>query len=89
MKWVVDCSFAAALFLPDETSGRVRDFFSGLSEEDELVVPALWRYELGIKHHLTSYDAAYLALAMRIDAGLATLDKKLLKAAKACKLITY
>ena len=46
MRWVVDCSFAAALFLPDETSGHVRDFFSGLSEEDELIVPVLWRYEL-------------------------------------------
>lgn len=36
---------------------------------------------LGRKHKLTSYDAAYLELAMRRGAALATLDKNLRKAA--------
>ncbi|MDQ7054324.1 MAG: type II toxin-antitoxin system VapC family toxin [candidate division KSB1 bacterium] len=46
MKWVVDCSFVAALFLPDEASDSVDQFFSKLSAEDELIVPTLWQYEL-------------------------------------------
>ncbi len=33
-------------------------------------------------HHLTTYDAAYLDLAMRLQLPLATLDKDLRKAAK-------
>jgi predicted nucleic acid-binding protein len=36
---------------------------------------------LGRKHKLTSYDAAYLELAMRRGVALATLDKNLRKAA--------
>jgi predicted nucleic acid-binding protein len=38
---------------------------------------------LGRKHRLTSYDAAYLALAMRRGMALATLDRDLRKAAGA------
>jgi predicted nucleic acid-binding protein len=34
-------------------------------------------------HRLTVYDAAYLELALRVDAPLATLDKKLAAAADA------
>jgi predicted nucleic acid-binding protein len=34
------------------------------------------------KHKLTSYDATYLELAIRKNAGLATQDKKLFQAAK-------
>ena len=33
-------------------------------------------------NHLSSYDAAYLDLAMRKDCPIATLDKKLIEAAK-------
>jgi len=40
-------------------------------------------FALGRKHKLTSYDAAYLELAMRRGAPLATLDRNLRKAAKA------
>ena len=36
---------------------------------------------LGRKHKLTSYDAAYLELAMRRGVALATLDRRLRKAA--------
>ena len=34
-------------------------------------------------HRLTVYDAAYLELALRVDAPLATLDRKLAAAARA------
>jgi predicted nucleic acid-binding protein len=37
---------------------------------------------LGRANNLSSYDAAYLDLAMRNDCPIATLDKKLIKAAK-------
>ena len=37
---------------------------------------------LAQKHHLTLYDAAYLELALRRDAALATLDKALRRAAE-------
>lgn len=39
--------------------------------------------ELAIKHDLTAYDAAYLALALTARLPLATLDKKLAAAARA------
>ncbi len=42
---VVDCSFAAALFLPDTRSKQVETFFAELDEPFELWVPALWWYE--------------------------------------------
>jgi predicted nucleic acid-binding protein len=129
MRWVIDASFAASLFLPDETSPVARKFFAELKPADEVWVPSLWWYEItnvlisaeqrkrvtpvdtvkiftlysqlnlqtdtlsGTKYsgriyeiaktcHLTAYDAAYLELAMRKDAALATLDKQLVQAAK-------
>lgn len=39
---------------------------------------------LALAHQLTAYDAAYLDLAMRLGATLATLDEALLRAAAAC-----
>ena len=38
--------------------------------------------QLARRHQLTAYDAAYLELALRIDAPLATLDRKLLISAR-------
>ncbi len=46
MRWVVDCSFTAALFLPDESSSKVRFFFEKLESDDTLWVPGLWWYEI-------------------------------------------
>jgi len=37
--------------------------------------------ELAIRHRLTTYDAAYLELALRLDVPLATLDQDLRRAA--------
>jgi predicted nucleic acid-binding protein len=42
--------------------------------------------ELALQHKLTAYDASYLELAIRRKAQLATLDRKLRKAAVACQI---
>jgi len=39
--------------------------------------------------HLSTYDASYLDLAMRLGVPLATLDASLLKAAKNCLVTAY
>ncbi|HUA73379.1 MAG TPA: type II toxin-antitoxin system VapC family toxin [Solirubrobacteraceae bacterium] len=41
------------------------------------LIPAIWK----LRFNLTTYDAAYLALARWLDAGLITLDDALAKAA--------
>jgi len=46
MIWILDCSFSAVLFLPDEYSSKVRDFFTHLSKNNQLCVPSLWWYEI-------------------------------------------
>jgi predicted nucleic acid-binding protein len=45
MNWVLDCSFTSALFLPDEKSSHVSEFFRSCADDDRLLVPALWWYE--------------------------------------------
>ena len=44
-RWVLDCSFAAALALPDKSSSRVQAFFLK-HFGTELWVPTLWWHEL-------------------------------------------
>lgn len=44
-QYIIDCSFSSALFLPDEKSDGVGDFFKGLSKSDMINVPHLWWYE--------------------------------------------
>jgi len=46
MIWIIDCSFSAALFLPDEKSKDASNFFSNLSTNDEIFIPSLWWFEL-------------------------------------------
>jgi predicted nucleic acid-binding protein len=46
MDWVLDSSLALALALPDETSEQADHFFSRVSTESILWVPALWWYEM-------------------------------------------
>lgn len=129
MAWVVDCSFAAALGLPDEHSVRVEAFFLQEGAALEIWIPPLWWYELSNvllmaqrrkrisqadraallsrfgslplitdtligemtasriqdiaeQYGLTSYDAAYMELAQRKGAGLATFDRQLAEAAR-------
>lgn len=44
-RWVVDSSFACALFLPDEKSDAVDSFFQQILT-DEIHAPALLKYEV-------------------------------------------
>jgi predicted nucleic acid-binding protein len=59
-------------------------------EEDEETAEQIpWRtFTLARKHGLTIYDAAYLELAQRRGAILATFDGQLLKAATKEKILT-
>ena len=124
MAWVIDCSLALAWGLPDEESTTADDFFLLDHSQEELLVPALWWFELAngltmgrkrkritqdqfvrllraydalplltdshagfnfvqalqriaSQYDLSAYDAAYLELALRKNAGLATLDQHL------------
>ena len=126
MNWIIDCPFAAALFLPDEKSNRVNSFFQNFSKTDMLCVPSLWWYEItnvlivaerreritysnaskiislfeefeietdtrhgsiyskelfeiAKSNHLSVYDASYIELALRINGGIASLDRQLLE----------
>ncbi len=49
---------------------------------DGRVVPLVEIADLANSHGITTYDAAYLELAMRLNCALATQDKTLAKAAK-------
>ncbi len=44
---------------------------------------------LAREHRLSTYDASYLDLAMRLDLPLSTQDTSLAKAAKKCKVPVY
>lgn len=46
------------------------------------MVPLVELVDLAETHGITTYDAAYLELAMRLDRALATQDEVLAKAAK-------
>lgn len=46
MNWVLDCSFAAASFLPDENPILVEKFFSKLGKDITAIVPSIWWYEI-------------------------------------------
>lgn len=47
-----------------------------MADVQRAVVPLVW------KHQLTSYDAAYLELALRLKLPIATIDKALIRAAR-------
>lgn len=54
-----------------------------IQTDDMPVVDSLERViDLARRHELTAYDAAYLELAIRLDAELATLDRQLMTAAE-------
>ena len=124
MKIVLDASVLIAIVADEETSDYARAVLEACAER-EIVVPALWRWEvaetfvvlerngclpdaaaafanvarnfpvnvandariddeiaLAKTHQLPVYGAAYLALAIREKAVLATLDARLARAAK-------
>ncbi len=71
------------------TAAAVVEYLSALSEVETTVDSntheRAWKsiFDLAAKHRLSSYDAAYLELAVRKRATLATLDKALARAAEA------
>ncbi len=71
-----------------EINGHLLLFRSLPIEVDEGAVNQAWgaTHLLAQKHTLTSYDAAYLELAIRRDLPLATLDQALRAAAKSEKV---
>ena len=88
--WVLDCSLAVATFLPDEnsTEENLSTIFKSIEsfhiEVEPSFSPSIMRniYELGKKHTLSIYDSAYLELCIRKNAGLGSLDEKLIQSAK-------
>src|SRR5262249_42092792 len=58
-------------------------------DEPRLVGMAASILSIARRFHLTAYDAAYLELAYRRGLPLATLDRKLAKAAKAAGVATF
>ena len=67
-----------------ETSGHLLLLESLPIEVDEAALGQAWvaTHLLARKHKLTSYDAAYLELALRCGLPLASFDRELLRAAK-------
>lgn len=58
------------------------DLSSGLSFSQRI-------FDISRLYGLSSYDAAYLELGMRIDARIATLDRQLIRAAEGSGVQTY
>lgn len=58
-------------------------FGAGVQVADRGLAGTLDAIELAARHGLTVYDAAYLALALDVDAELATIDHALANAARA------
>jgi len=46
-KWVIDASCASLLFLQEKSAKKVEEFFEALDEEQEVLAPSIWWYELG------------------------------------------
>lgn len=54
---------------------------------DSRIVPLAEIADLALEHGITTYDAAYLELAIRLNCPLATQDKALAKAATRLRLL--
>lgn len=59
----------------------------GLSRDDPDALATT--IELAVRHNLTVYDAAYVQLALDLDAELATQDRAMAKAARAEGLVVH
>ena len=92
MPFVLDASIAACWAFPDGQDPRAEEALARIRTEDA-IVPSLWRFEvrnveasvlkLARTRRLSVHDAAYLELALRGAAPLATLDAQLAAAAVA------
>ncbi len=71
---------------------RFLDLLSGLPISVEQETPDRMLKEilsLAREHELSTYDASYLDLAMRLDLPISTLDTSLVKSAKKCEVPIY
>ena len=71
---------------------RFLDLLGGLPIAVEQETPERMLKEilsLDREHRLSTYDASYLDLAMRLDLPLSTLDASLVKAARKCEVPVY
>ncbi|SPF47642.1 Ribonuclease VapC [Syntrophobacter sp. SbD1] len=71
---------------------RFLELLSGLPIVVEQETPERMLKEivsLAREHRLSTYDASYLDLAMRLDLPLSTQDTSLVKAARKCKVPAY
>jgi len=78
MHYVTDCSFSSALFLPDEKSDTVRNFFINLKKKDHIFIPFLWWYEtnnvlnISIKRKRLNHFNVISILTLLNELGLKT-----------------
>ena len=75
---------AANVFRRQAVASRMDGTAATLAHADLLAMPiALWPYEVlaerswELRHTLTAYDAAYVALAELLETSLVTLDRRL------------
>lgn len=83
MPFVLDNSVVTGWYLVDQATAYSQSIAIRL-ESDDALVPAPGQrqvFELAMQYKLSSYDAAYLELAMRHGLPLATQDAQLKSAA--------
>ena len=69
---------------PVDVMARLRQLFrAGVDVIDRGFVGLFDAIELAARHHLSVYDASYLALALELEGDLATVDRALAAAARA------
>lgn len=73
---------------PGDVSARLRELFrAGVEVVDRGLIGLVDAIDLAAGHGLSVYDAAYLALAVELEADLATRDRSLAGAAEAEGLV--
>jgi predicted nucleic acid-binding protein len=80
MNYVFDCSFCAALFIPDEKSELAAKIFNSLKEDDQITIPLLWWYEftnvlnLSVKRNRLKHNEAINMINLFEDLQMKTDD---------------
>ena len=83
MTYVLDASLVAGLFLPDEEAETARSILEGLENEDELLVPPLFWYEMAnivsasVRRGRLDEGPAFRALEMLRRLGLKIDERQL------------
>ncbi|MES0489831.1 MAG: type II toxin-antitoxin system VapC family toxin [Leptospirales bacterium] len=76
--YVVDCSFSSALFLPDENSESIKNFFLKLNKKDNVYTPVLWYYEtanvlnISVKRNRLTHSDAFSVGELFKEIGFTT-----------------